>query len=593
MSRRFRLPGAVRCGSGLLLGTGLGLLPGSVMAADQPHVLARSSSRHIEVVGDGAPWCQAALSLRMVVAPDSPDTAAAPAALLPLMARLGGPIQAQCPQAASVSLQVVQNDRATGRFVADRAHGWSFTGLDAGNAPTVIAGDLDAQHPATSGPASPGAGSPASAPPATITARVPPVAEQSSAPAASAPAAAGTPPAVASGNTAATPPSAAPAPLDGYAGLALRLMHDDPALLQNEDMQKWWASQHDAAAYGKSRGDDFAMHGLLLHAVDDMQAQIASHDLSHLLLDTRTELGEYRFASHDFPISVTGQDVSVQNPRCCFGSGVVSSIPVHVDGLDAISGIPMGEDAAHDLIGRRKTAWGFSNRTVFMQYLVRLDDGPMRTRGYQKSYSGRVVGATVYDDANHTVVLAVLDAAAVGRLLDAQHAAAAAVEQQRAAEQQQQRMQQMAQQRQFFVQAARNWSPEQRIAALLPSSNLYGSARLDTVRSLRASSVMSRGPAEGILLFQTAGSGDKDVSTRWPGHLHINPAAGGGTLQSGRWYVASGTLTAAGGPTLRDAAFLTHQLHACQQDQCAESSDPAFLVDRKITTSPDAAGATP
>lgn len=544
-------------------------------------VLARSSSRRISVLQGGAAWCKPALALRMVVEPGSPDSAASPATLIPLMDKLRGPIAARCPVAETALLTLLQNHLVSGRFQADKAHDWSFAAA-AVPTNTPLAASLDELPPAPASAliATPSTTqSPISVPATAVPAPVP----KSSSPAAP-------PPPVPAPSAAAI--TGTILPLDGYGGLMLRLMHDDPSLLEDDGVQRWWASTHDRQAFQSNRSDDFAMHALLQHAIGDMKTQIATHDLSRLLIMNTMQLRDYDFTSHSFPIDGMSVDISLANIACCFNGKLPSRIPVHVAGLDLIRSVPMSDDRAHDLIENRKTRWG-SNREVFVEYVIKLDDGAMRLADYQKAYYGRLVGATIYGDKDRKEVLAVIDEALIEQKLQAQRDAARASAQQRVEEQNRQRLAIVTQQRQSYVQMAHGWSPERRIAALLPSSDLYGSSQLDAIRQLRSASVLKGSSVPGILMFQTAASGSDAVTTRWPGKLLVNAASSAGAFERGRWYVAKGQLNAPVGPELKDATFTVTESHACRQDQCTEANDVDALIDGKITTLPSAGGALP
>lgn len=544
-------------------------------------VLAKSSSRRISVLQGGAAWCKPALALRMMVEPESPDSTASPASLIPLMNKLRGPIAARCPAADTAFITVVQNNLVTGQFRADKAHDWSFVAVGAliNTPPAASLDELPpgpAAAPATApSPTQSHTSLPASAVPSTAALSSIPVAPSTPAPAPSAETATGT-----------------PLPLEGYSGLMLRLMHDDPSLLQDDGVQRWWASTHDRQAFQNNRGDDFAMHALLQRAVDDMKTQIATHELSRLLVINTMQLRDYDFTSHSFPVDGMGADISLSNPACCFSGKLPFRIPVHVAGLDLVRSVPMSDDRAHDLIENRKTRWG-SNREVFIEYVIKLDDGAMRLVDYQKAYYGRLVGATIYGDRDRKEVLAVIDETSIAHKLQAQEDAVRASTRQRIEEQNRQRLAAIAQQRQSYVQMAHGWSPALRIAALLPSSDLYGSSQLDAIRRLRAASVLKGSSVPGILLFQTAAGGTDAVATRWPGKLVVNAASSTGPLERGRWYVAKGQLNAPVGPELKDATFTITESYACRQDQCMEANDVDALINRKITTLPGAGGAVP
>ena len=82
--------------------------------------------------------------------------------------------------------------------------------------------------------------------------------------------------------------------------------------------------------------------------------------------------------------------------------------------------------------------------------------------------------------------------------------------------------------------------------------------------------------------MQAGASGGREVATAWPGLLTVTVPPGQPRLKNGGWYLVEGRLDVPPGNDLPAARLQAHAVFACTRPQCADATDPAAVVDRKL-----------
>ncbi|GAN87221.1 DUF4852 domain-containing protein [Komagataeibacter intermedius] len=529
----------------------LALLP-AVCLADDDALIARSSVRHIAVyAAGGAQWCQPALNLKMVLNSDSADRGdqAGQIALLDKMKR---EFEQTCPVAERADASVVEEGTTTGHFHAERSNGWVF-------APVAV----PAAAPAPATPPAPDVPPfVAAAPDATpVTGATTPAPQPAPAPAPA--------PAV----------SAVPPETDqGYWGYILFSGRNNPEFFANTDVQRCWAQEHMHAEWVQAGSDDFRQHEVLTKAAQDMQAQAASIGPNLIYAGVQTEFGHYDFQTGQFPIEMQGEILRL--PHTCSTGNMPWSISLRAPEMRTITGFAMSTDEAREF-ERKRENYGWMNRRIWVVMALEADPGTPQDNPGQPTFAATLQGYSVYGDAQeHTLLYQ-----AGPEQIAAQRAQAARIA---AAK----RRQEMMARRDIEIRQLANAPLPVRMANWINVDQpleLFHS--LDNIRNARYLSLQGDGrPVPASFLVQTAGSGQKNVATTWPGHLELSMADAQASFGDAGWYLVSGTLNT---PTQGDfpaAQMTVVHSYACTQPQCTDATDATQIADRKIAAAQAAAG---
>jgi hypothetical protein len=541
----------------------LALVPSVAVSADTKR-LAFSERLGVEVFAlpdSAGNWCGARLRLRMEVAPGSPLND--PEELRRFVPRLAPVFSQECPAAADATVEGLakKDGKPIGQtFRAARASSW--------NAVADEPAPARAQAPATSG-------SPPSQPPALPQAG-------SAAPSGSSTAAA-QPPAPASASAAATasPPADTAKGADEWrwpeinGGMAalLRYLRDNPAVAKSPAVADAWLRTRFADQYRQAYGNEFRMERARLMAIDDIAATAARAG-DTIFLSLGAQLGAYDQSRRAFPLEGLSEQISTSNPL-----GYVAPAPaafdLRIEGLAAISELQMGPDDAQRLLESRRSSYGSYDRLVVVALQIRLRDPGFTPAQYGRvGARAEIVAVRVFADREGKRTLLALSGADVARL------AGEARERER-----QKRLAEVRNrfetERDAMLRALEQMPPDRRMANFLGEERPAYQARLDSIRTARASALLDGG-LDVKLLVQADGDGREKVPTRWPGRLLVDLAEGMPALAGGRWYLVTGRvrLDDVGG----DARLAAGSIHACDKPQCADAADPAEILRKMAET---------
>ncbi|PWB80665.1 MAG: hypothetical protein C3F11_17385 [Methylocystaceae bacterium] len=535
------------------------LMTPSVLAAQRFIVLSSDTDKFLVEAYGERDWCSSPIRFRMVLRPGSPLAGSA-AAQIAVMNRLKKRILHDCPAATRAVTTVAGPGAAAGVFAAGAAEGWAFA--PAGQSLLPQAQSRLPPKDSFENPAP-------SAAPAT------PVATQSPAP--SAPE--GTVP---------------PAPRDlNYASAFLAYVQADPAMMRDAGVLRWWASYRYRDDYYQARNQEFRLQPLLERAGRDLAETMKRNDGRLVTIVLRTDFEPYDFQSRRFPVKLRGQQITVNNNDYSV-QGAPGSFTIETQDLELIDGLPMERDAAESFAENR-TKWGVMNRTIFVATTIRLDGQGFSKNGYAKDLkaAGSLERAVFYNDERATQPFYSLAAPEIEK---ARKIRAARIEAEKKAEElrieaekkaeaarlAEKRRQELQAERESTIRLLAASPVSVRLANWISNWPVDAGARLDDLRSARASALIGGAPVTVKMLIQADSGGRERAKTKWPGHLEIDVPAAQPELRSSGWYLVRGELSAPDANALSAAKLSVVDLYACAKPQCADAADAQAIVDRKL-----------
>lgn len=545
----------------------LGVFVGATAAQADIHRLASSKADNIDIdisYAANTNWCSSHLVMRATY-----DGVVNQAALGQLFPKIGVLLSRECPQATQITWT---SATVAGQFVAqgtsDKEHGWAM---------------------ATAGTSA--------AAPAPVPAAVPTSAPASIAPALAAAASAPAAASVAAAAPAAVPPAPAPQvsipPELGYQSMLLRLVHDTPGLLNEDDVLRYWANYRFRREYQAVANQDFKVRPVLAKAKDDLQQTQAQTDTAYVALPFEVQFGNYDFSKHLFPLSISANALQYGQVQSMFSfstNKLPQTLSVKIDGLSAITGIPMSESDAQAFLQQR-TRYGSIDRSIEVIAEVKLASGfqAANVNFYQASgVLDRVLFVTQGNSQHPSQIVAQLTPDTLASMRAAQAQAKAAAEKAREEQLAAQRRQQLLAQRAGYIQGLGGLPTSARLANFMAPGMIDYSLRLNDLRDARGRALLQDKPVTVNMLVQSDGSGRDKIPVRWPGKLRVSVPASQEPLSSGTWYLLHGVLSVPQDDTL-STQLVAETVYTCKQAECADAADPIAIVDHKLA----AMGVTP
>lgn len=546
--------------------------------ADETFTLATSKAHMLHVLADGgAGWCKPNVHLRIVLEAGSPD-AGKPEAQIAMMNRLKTAIESECKAATAAEITVTGPGAAPGTFTATAAGAWTFAGLSPPSTP-LTSPETESQT-ATVPPIASANPPPrfAEKPPTTAPAPVPvapsvsPIAEQK------------LPQPYASSSSPPAPiPPQTPAlfPRDhDYASAMLAYVKETPALADDDNILKYWASYRYQQLYQQVWDQEFKLRQLLNQARTDLADAISQIDENLVTVVLSTDFGEYDFKTHRFPISINAHQVTLQSATYLHSAPPRAFI-IHVPDFDLIQGLGMDAAAAQEFVEKR-TRYRNVNRSILVAITIKLD-----RHGFAKDNGGNLIAegilerAALFDDIKAQQAIYQISAAEFVKMRADKTEKIIAVKKEVVEQQHRLRVEQDKRQREQNILILANTSVATRLANWISTDPLNFSASLNALRLVRAKAVLDGRPVSVAMLVQMDASGTKNVDTKWPGHLQVSVADPAAELKSSAWYLVAGELIVPEGDALPTTQLSATAVYGCAQPMCAEATDATAIVDRK------------
>jgi hypothetical protein len=523
--------------------------------ADETFIVATSKAHMLHVTADGgAEWCTPNVRLRLVLEAGSPD-AGKPDAQIEIMNRLRTAIELACKSATAAEITVTGPGAAPGTFAATATGNWRFAAISPGSATaTPVAKE-------------PQAASVPSLAPATPPARLPQLAEKKPDP----------------GPVLTSAPRQAPTPLPldhDYASTVLAYVKNTPALADDENILKLWASYRYQQQYQQVWNQEFKLRQLLEQARTNLVDTISRAEGNLVTITLSSGFGEYDFKTHRFPIALNANQVTERSQL--FSPAVASPIfVINVTDFDFINELPMDAAAAQAFVEKR-TRYGNVDRRILLAATIRLNaPGFAKDNWGNLVAGGRLESATIFDDMNGQQPIYQISAAELEKLRAGKAAKVIAEKQQEAEQQYKMRLERDKAERAQNIATLANSTVATRLANWISTDPLNFSISLDALRWARARSVLNGGPVSVAMLVQMGASGRKAVETKWPDHLQVTVDDSAAELKSSGWYLVAGQLTVPQGDAPAATQLSATAVYACGRPQCAEATDAAAIVDRK------------
>ena len=511
--------------------------------ADDGYALAKSNAHKLQVLADGGPaWCKPTVRLRMVLESDSPDLKNT-SAQTGVMNLLKAPISTDCKAATAAELTVFEQGAVTGTFKATADGGWVFVAIPASTmSPTPVTQKAEP--------------SPVAPPPQQI---------------ASAP------------NVIAPPPAPAPLPREiNMAGALVRLVHDKPALSEDDGILRWWALHRFPREYQQVSNQEFKLQPLLQKAKVDLVETVAQANPQTVTATVSVQFGNYDFDTQQFPITTTMQEITLTGP-CCFQSpNLPNMFTLKIADLESITSLPMEKTAAQVFIEKR-SRWGGVNRGITLAVTVKLDPSGFSKNGWNGMVAvGTLESATFFSDQQTSEPIYHMTSDELEKMRVAKAARQVELAKAEAERQAELRRQQILAQREQTIKVLTTATPSVKLANWISDGQVDFYSRLSNLRSARAAALVSGKPVAVNMLVQAGASGKSQVDTKWPGKLQVSVSEGQAELSSSGWYLVHGLLTVPDGDSVPPAQLTAQTIYACTQPKCAEATDAAAIVDRKI-----------
>lgn len=534
----------------------------SSAAADE-YVLAASKTHKLQIIAEGGTaWCTPNLRLRMALETDSPDVGA-PASQIEIMNRLKTPITNDCKTAISADLTVIDPGKAASAYKATAVNGWTFAAV----APAPLAAT---PKPDDAKPAAIAESKPLAAPLPQQPAPQQPAPQQPT-PVAPSPALAPVP------VLAASPP-----PTITYFGALVRWLRDNPSLAQDDATLRLWAFHRFSDEYSKVQYQEFKLQPLLQKAQLDLAETMARAEDDQVVVVVATQFGSYDFNGQRFPIAMNASEMSYSKPCCFNATNIPSTFSIKLPDVDIISGLPM-DAATAQAFTERRTRYGSVNRSISIALTVTLDHASFKSDGWGHTVAvGTLNGAAFYSDNQLAEPLYRVEASQFATWREAREAEKATAAKAAAERALELRRQQFQARREQNIRSLASASASVKLANFVSDGELNFYTRLSNLRSARAAALVSGKAEPVIMVVQAESSGRTKVDTTWPGKLEVTVADGQPELKSSEWYLIRGLLTVPDGNSLPAAQLMPQQIYACTQPKCAEATDAATIVDRKL-----------
>lgn len=558
----------------IMLAATLVVVSPAIHADEEPqHRLAFSKRLGVEILAEmqNGHWCREALDLevrardRQLFVGESFNG---------LMRQVGGLIEKDCPKAKTALLKGMSADGSTAVYQgsASKARHWAPQPLSVGG---------DAQTVATTG-----SEAKAKAKKERPLASAPnPKADQTPTSASQVPAS------VSSGSTpqSSTPPPSTQSlallrrPRDvNYASMMLRMVKDKPSLAQNDAVLRCWAQYRFGKEYSRFRRQEFKLQPVLKKAQADLMASVAEHDGQHITVTISTDFGSYDFKTQKFPISLEMNGITLHRSCHVHSDDVPDAFTVKILDLDAITGLPMAQEAAKAFVANR-TRYRSVDREISIAVVVKVgSSGIVEGKWGRVGVAGTIESAAIFADSAAKQPLYRLASERLAKLRAdraAEKVALAKAEEARKAEQQRR---QLLEQRERYIQALVAAPESAKLANWISDDQINTYARLDNLRKARAAALVIGKPVAVSLLIQADGNGRKNVATRWPGKLEVTTGADQPDLVDAGWYLVRGVLTVPEGDSVLSAQLLASKVFMCAAPKCADAADPEAIVDRKL-----------
>lgn len=525
----------------------------SKTAAAEPATFAHSRHHNVEIdFADPAARCAVTdLHLKMAITPESHDIGAVEQQIH-LANALGRKLATdhQCAAVQSVDIAVIQNGSEARHLQATRGTNWQFAGVSA------------SQPAPPAQPAAPFPPVPDALGAAAVTAP--------NAPAADAPAPT-TSPAQAQ-DAAPSVPQQTPVVLpEGYMGLLALLVRHNPALLDNENIQTCWARHAFQRDFFAAQGNEFRKHEVENRAKADLTQISQQIPAGTLEANLAVRLGEYDFKQSSFPVALDGNVLTLSSSCDMSDTTVPGRVGLKLGETAPIFRLPMPAAEAEQFL-KQRTRFGFINREMMAVLTFHVEDSQLDKMADNAPQPVTLTHVKIYSDTDKTSLLADIGPDALENMRKAQEAAKAAQQAKEAAEQQAENRRRMAERLQSASRSEK--------LAMWVGQNTHGfnTPDLNTMRSVRARTIMQGAPVDAILLVQADGSGRAQVPTKWPGKLNLTTPKDQPALASGTWYLVQGPVSVPEKGDFPAAEMTVQTLHACQQDQCKEAEDPQALL---------------